>query len=155
MICQRCNNLLPIDSRFCAYCGLLQPSSWSLSSRRRSVPLVFAGLMSVGVMTLWLSDYSLKGSPAESIAASASSSTLVTAATPEPQSSIQSKSTAQIVSDPAEVPTPTPKTTIAKTPLTRRIHQGPPSSYFTGPRGGCYYINANGNKTYVSRSLCR
>jgi hypothetical protein len=27
--------------------------------------------------------------------------------------------------------------------------------YQTGPRGGCYYINSNGNKTYVDRSLCR
>lgn len=26
--------------------------------------------------------------------------------------------------------------------------------YYSGPRGGCYYINSNGNKTYVSRSLC-
>ncbi|TDS14692.1 hypothetical protein [Sphingobacterium paludis] len=26
--------------------------------------------------------------------------------------------------------------------------------YIRGPRGGCYYINANGNKTYVDRSLC-
>jgi hypothetical protein len=26
--------------------------------------------------------------------------------------------------------------------------------YITGPRGGCYYINGNGNKTYVDRSLC-
>lgn len=24
-----------------------------------------------------------------------------------------------------------------------------------GPRGGCYYINKNGNKTYVDRSLCK
>lgn len=32
----------------------------------------------------------------------------------------------------------------------------PPSSsrYILGPRGGCYYINRNGNKTYVDRSLC-
>lgn len=28
------------------------------------------------------------------------------------------------------------------------------SGYITGPRGGCYYINRNGNKTYVDRSLC-
>lgn len=27
--------------------------------------------------------------------------------------------------------------------------------YITGPREGCYYINRNGNKTYVDRSLCR
>lgn len=24
-----------------------------------------------------------------------------------------------------------------------------------GPEGGCYYINANGNKTYVDRSECK
>lgn len=24
-----------------------------------------------------------------------------------------------------------------------------------GPRGGCFYINSNGNKTYVDRSCCR
>jgi hypothetical protein len=23
-----------------------------------------------------------------------------------------------------------------------------------GPKGGCYYINKNGNKTYVDRSYC-
>lgn len=28
-------------------------------------------------------------------------------------------------------------------------------TYHTGPKGGCYYINRNGNKTYVDRSLCR
>lgn len=27
-------------------------------------------------------------------------------------------------------------------------------NYIRGPRGGCYYINRNGNKTYVDRSLC-
>lgn len=26
--------------------------------------------------------------------------------------------------------------------------------YIRGPRGGCYYINRNGNKTYVDRSFC-
>ncbi len=27
-------------------------------------------------------------------------------------------------------------------------------TYYRGPRGGCYYINSNGNKTYVDRSMC-
>ncbi|WP_034042035.1 hypothetical protein [Wocania ichthyoenteri] len=27
-------------------------------------------------------------------------------------------------------------------------------TYIRGPRGGCYYINSKGNKTYVDRSLC-
>lgn len=26
--------------------------------------------------------------------------------------------------------------------------------YKDGPKGGCYYINSNGNKTYVDRSYC-
>jgi|SaaInlStandDraft_1057018.scaffolds.fasta_scaffold391430_1 hypothetical protein len=25
---------------------------------------------------------------------------------------------------------------------------------FQGPENGCYYINSNGNQTYVDRSLC-
>jgi hypothetical protein len=28
------------------------------------------------------------------------------------------------------------------------------TKYITGPRGGCYYINSNGKKTYVDRSRC-
>ena len=28
------------------------------------------------------------------------------------------------------------------------------SGFITGPRGGCYFINGNGNKSYVDRSLC-
>jgi hypothetical protein len=30
-----------------------------------------------------------------------------------------------------------------------------PQKYILGPRGGCYYINENGNKTYVDRDLCK
>ncbi|ESQ78063.1 hypothetical protein [Asticcacaulis sp. YBE204] len=30
-----------------------------------------------------------------------------------------------------------------------------PQKYIRGKRGGCYYINKNGNKTYVDRSLCK
>jgi len=31
-------------------------------------------------------------------------------------------------------------------------HNG--NTLYTGPRGGCYYYNSNGNKTYVDRSEC-
>lgn len=27
-------------------------------------------------------------------------------------------------------------------------------SLMLGPKGGCYYINSNNNKTYVDRSYC-
>lgn len=36
----------------------------------------------------------------------------------------------------------------------RRVRGGQ-RGYITGPRGGCYYINGNGNKTYVDHSYCR
>jgi hypothetical protein len=28
------------------------------------------------------------------------------------------------------------------------------TKYITGPRGGCYYINSKGKKTYVDRTRC-
>lgn len=31
----------------------------------------------------------------------------------------------------------------------------PNQSYISGERGGCYYINKHGNKTYVDRSYCK
>jgi uncharacterized protein YgiM (DUF1202 family) len=46
--------------------------------------------------------------------------------------------------------TPKRKSTKTKTSKTRTQ-----SFYYQlGERGGCYYINSNGNKTYVDRSLC-
>jgi hypothetical protein len=30
----------------------------------------------------------------------------------------------------------------------------PSRLYYSGPKGGCYYINKNGNKTYVSKTCC-
>lgn len=32
------------------------------------------------------------------------------------------------------------------------FYKGKPVS--EGPKGGCYYINSNGNKSYVDRSYC-
>jgi hypothetical protein len=32
-------------------------------------------------------------------------------------------------------------------------HNG--NSLHRGPEGGCYYLNSNGNKTYVERSECK
>ncbi len=37
-------------------------------------------------------------------------------------------------------------------PLLTRPDQA--SKYVLGPRGGCYYINSHGNKTYVEHSYC-
>jgi len=50
-----------------------------------------------------------------------------------------------------------PETTTTSTPTTTTTTTTNNSSdrtYYTGPRGGCYYINGNGNKTYVDHSYC-
>jgi uncharacterized protein YraI len=41
-----------------------------------------------------------------------------------------------------------------RTRTTQSARRSSSRHYIRGPRGGCYYINRNGNKTYVSRSLC-
>lgn len=35
-----------------------------------------------------------------------------------------------------------------------RPNTGSDRTYIRGPRGGCYYISASGNKVYVDRSMC-
>ncbi len=54
-------------------------------------------------------------------------------------------------------PTTTTTTTTTPTPTTTTTTTTPSSTwrtYYTWPRGGCYYINGNGNKTYVDHSYC-
>lgn len=51
----------------------------------------------------------------------------------------------------AVVPTYTP-TPVYSAPVRRSSSAS--RDYIRGRRGGCYYINSNGNKTYVDRSLC-
>ena len=36
----------------------------------------------------------------------------------------------------------------------RTQHVKSARTYIRGPRGGCYYINPSGTKTYVDRSMC-
>ncbi len=45
--------------------------------------------------------------------------------------------------------TPTKTTTRQHTSRSRASR-----TYHRGSRGGCYYINSNGNKSYVARSMC-
>ncbi len=58
-------------------------------------------------------------------------------------SSLKSRS---VISQPAQTRSKTRRTKPRRTKTYR--------TYIRGPRGGCYYINSNGNKTYVARSLC-
>lgn len=49
--------------------------------------------------------------------------------------------------------TPKRSTTGSKTSTSTRSNSRG-RTYIRGPRGGCYYINGNGGKTYVDRSMC-
>lgn len=54
-------------------------------------------------------------------------------------------------------PKPTSETKVdpAKASLLSTDTKSPSAkTYLKGPRGGCYYLNAGGNKVYVDKSLC-
>ncbi|MFM9904491.1 MAG: nuclear transport factor 2 family protein [Pyrinomonadaceae bacterium] len=50
-------------------------------------------------------------------------------------------------------PTETKATPLVATPSTSSAAET--RVYLKGSRGGCYYLNASGNKTYVSHDLCK
>lgn len=55
----------------------------------------------------------------------------------------------------AETPAPAIRTrTTSEGSPTRSSTSSQSRIYIEGPRGGCYYYNASGNKVYVDRSLC-
>jgi hypothetical protein len=62
--------------------------------------------------------------------------------------------------EPVYIPTPSRSESRAlprSTPYPEPTQRYSPSygrTYIRGPRGGCYYINGYGNKTYVDRSMC-
>ncbi len=62
----------------------------------------------------------------------------------------QRPSTAQPQTRPRAAATSTPTTNFVRPNAPRRSNNG----YQRGPRGGCYYYTASGNKQYVDRSLC-
>lgn len=50
-------------------------------------------------------------------------------------------------------PTPSPPKTLVMTPVPPPPTPG--RTYSRGPRGGCYYLNARGTKTYVDHTFCK
>lgn len=52
-----------------------------------------------------------------------------------------------------EAPKPPPKKKTPPKPIKKKPTET--RTYIIGKRGGCYYINSNGNKTYVDKSFCQ
>jgi hypothetical protein len=55
---------------------------------------------------------------------------------------------------PATVITDTNAALKEKYMVVKPVYKSPARRYIRGPRGGCYYINDNGSKVYVDRSIC-
>jgi len=75
-----------------------------------------------------------------------STPTIAPTVTPSPSVAPTQTPTVTPTPIPTVAPTPIPTSTIAPTDYDR--------IYYTGPRGGCYYYNSNGNKTYVESFYC-
>lgn len=69
-------------------------------------------------------------------------------ATPVPKPEAATKATSASVPSSPVTLTPKETSTTGKTSTSSR-------TYSKGSRGGCYYLNARGNKVYVDRSLCQ
>lgn len=53
------------------------------------------------------------------------------------------------------VPKPKPQAAaVETTPKVEKAVQVSGRTYVRGPKGGCYYVNASGKKTYVNKDLC-
>jgi len=52
------------------------------------------------------------------------------------------------------IPKPKPEAAMAAEPKAETAVKVPGRTYVKGPKGGCYYLNASGKKTYVNKDLC-
>lgn len=52
------------------------------------------------------------------------------------------------------IPKPKPETAAEAVPKVEKAVKVPGRTYVKGPKGGCYYLNASGKKTYVNKDLC-
>jgi hypothetical protein len=164
MTCPRCHCALPTAARFCFNCGIHlfsqqnppHKKQWGMLKTTMVGGLIFLALICLVIMLgLSFQSRNLPGPTESSFASSIPATSPSLNPSPE-HTTIARRSKANVSPSPsshsqgAVVIAPQkakePAAVEARTIYTR--------GYITGPRGGCYYINSNGNKTYVDRSLC-
>jgi|GEM_PF-1803648 len=167
--CPFCSAVNALDSHYCAKCG--QPLSsadyaaaplpiWQNKNAIVIGALAF-GAFAVSIVFCGLLSLIPKAEPPRALtsppAASPSSSPSPAAAVPSNSNRAAKK---PVPSPSAQVP---PKPDDSGISADRKTFPDNPTStqpsssgktYITGPRGGCYYINSSGNKTYVDHSFC-
>lgn len=166
--CQSCGKQIKSGFLFCPQCGTNLPTDASvpqhsptqrLSNRisNKTIGVIAIGMFALSLLLSTITannQQAVKPSITPDSPSSAwvepSPSPSIEISQPKPgrkhkasstKSEAQAKKDESITSKPARIATYSPPTTKQ-------------TGYMTGPRGGCYYINGNGNKTYVDRSLC-
>lgn len=145
--CPKCYLGSQASSHFCGSCGTPRPLQTPADNKSK---FIIIGVILAGVVFLCV----VIG---------------LTSNTPRPVANIQPR---PAIVPLAAIPSPTPPANIKKgvkaSPkvkaaepthyasqvIPRGVYGPKQSGYITGPRGGCYYMNSNGKKTYVSRSMC-
>jgi len=170
--CDRCGNLNPQQNNFCGNCGhsgmevtssrmpelaAMRPADNSTRNALLIVGGITAGLLSICVICGGI----LGTAPRTANRPAAFVSTSPTPnISPSPVPVVKSQKPTAPISRPRKTPVPSPTpsssdiydaTTPVPTSPSRRSAAG---GYTLGPRGGCYYINSHGNKTYVDHSYC-
>jgi hypothetical protein len=78
----------------------------------------------------------------------------IQASEPAVSKEVPTRVDSESASRPSVIEPTTPASITTTQTVTADNPTDPQRIYITGERGGCYYINSNGNKTYVDRSLC-
>lgn len=152
-------------SVFCGSCGHPRPKLGFLSKLTPGLLVAGGVLFGVGMIfgALVVGVSRSRGPEARALKASPQSSISVA---PSPSASTISTTTPiEKRRTPTPMPTPSaspildgesdlPYTAPTESRAAETESSSGSNGYIRGPRGGCYYINSRGNKTYVDRSLC-
>ncbi|MEJ7623746.1 MAG: DUF4236 domain-containing protein [Pyrinomonadaceae bacterium] len=164
--CFDCQGINYLNAGYCSACrSLNENKQWlerpiaeaSLTSRRNvrawAISLIVAAAAVIGMQSCLTKPSSNSSTPIRSLA-----STPNNRATPSPSASALPKKGDKAAKRNSAKALPAPLVTSSDDSgsgsgtTKRRVASS--GRYMLGPRGGCYYINGNGNKTYVDRSLC-
>ena len=156
--CSFCHTGNHPASVFCGSCGHPRPKPTFLSKITPGLVIAGALLFGSGMIFGGLVVGVTRGPASEARALKTSPQTNV----PVPSSPSPPASPTNTPAARKPTPTPTPSATPFAEAVEPEISYTAPkpsassrsSRYIRGPRGGCYYINSSGNKTYVDRSLC-
>lgn len=171
--CASCGRQNQADFAFCPKCGTRlstrqpMPSPHSSPSSpngisNKTVGGIVAGLTGFGFLLMLIAVSSTTpsrtaGSPESPTSPLASPSPLATLEIAETMPGRKGKASPierpspRVREEARRASTPSRDTSYSPAAVAPSRHS---SGYITGPRGGCYYINGNGNKTYADRDMC-